>query len=341
MSDGAASLADRARAVEPVLVEPVLVPPRGLVVFILLALLATAAAGVILPGELAAVGKPSLRLTHWQPSPQEVEGIVARRDALLGAHEGDAARRAAEQAMLDALRAYMATEKLHGVQATIVDAEARAALGRLEEQIRQHSLTYRADALRAMAVRYARDVRVALERALSQLHGAGSTFAAAAQAPSPAPAMAALEQVAPGSSAIFRHIAVDTHFEGGHLSAPAALLIEALAEQRVLQLGQRLTPIPTLDSDLRRLVDRFRVEAHGGLPLKRRLQLLDELAERDASYPATYVAGVLMARAGQYRAARAMFREAARLGEHAGLARSNARWCRSQMARLDGLGEAP
>lgn len=322
-------------------VEPVLVPPRGLVAFILLALLATAVAGVLLPGELAAVGKPSLRLANWQPEGQEIERIGSRREALLAAQVGDQAKRATEQVMLDAMRAYMGSEKARGVEAMSGDAQARVALGRLEEQVREHALAHGGDALRAMAVRYARDVRVALDRTLSQLHGAGSSFAAAARGGAAHPALTTLEQVAPGSGAIFLHMGVDELFDGAHLSPAAALLVEALAEQRVLQLGQRLTPVPSLASDLRRMVDRYRVEAHGGLALKRRLQLLDELALNDASYPATYVTAVLLARAGRYRAARATFRQAASVGEFPRLARANARWCRSQMARTEALKASP
>lgn len=318
-------------------VEPVLVPPKGLVPFILLALLLSAAAGVVLPGELDAVGQPSLRLDNWQPETHEIIRIVARRDALLAANKGDRARHAAEQVMLDALLAYMTREKKQGVEAVRADPDARVALGRLEEGVRNHALLYGNDALRAMAVRYGRDVRAAVEAALAALHARGSSFAQASPEAAPLAAAVTLEQVAPGSRASLLHVGVDRYFDGQRLTAAASLLVEALAEQRVLALGQRLRPKPALASDLRTMVDRFRVEALGGLSLKRRLLLLDDLAAHDAAYPVTYATAVLLARAGRYRAARATFLHAARIGQSPRLARANARWCRREMTRDEQL----
>ncbi len=316
-------------------VEPVLLPPRGLVAFVLVAMLLTAVAGVLLPGSPGATTKPSLLLSIWIPDEVELGTILHRRQALLNATSaGRSERQQAEQVMLDGLRTIMATEARLGVQGAIADANARRARGELEERVRDHVLAHGNDALKAMALRYAGDVRLALERALVALTQSGGSLTSASDDPTARERLAHLERVAPGSTRAFAGVGVERFMNGERLGPAAGLVVEAVAEQRVLGLGQRLPhPRPELDSDLRRLLERFRVEAHAGLDLKRRLVLLEQLVARDPTYPERYVTAVLLARAGRYRAAVGAFQAAALAGQLPRLARANARWSRQQHKR--------
>jgi len=234
--------------------------------------------------------------------------------------------------MLDGLRALMAAEVRLGLEGARSDAAARRARGQLEEQVRNHVLAYGNDAMRAMATRYAGDVRLALERALVAAVRRGGSLGAPSEDADARARLDELERVAPGGARAFASVGVERFLAGDRLLAAAGLVVEAVAEQRVLGLAQRVPPPrPTLDSDVQRLVDRFRVEAHAGLDLKRRLALLEKLAASDPTYPERYVTAVLLARDGRHRAAVGAFHAAALAGQSPRLARANARWSRRQL----------
>jgi len=322
--------------------EPVLVPPQGLVLWVLLSLLATAIGGVLLPGQHSAMVTPSLALTTWLPDARELATVQQRRAALLAAMPADSLlRRQQEQRILDALRALMTREARLGVAGARADVAARRARGELEEAVRNYVLAHGSDALRALAVAYGRDVRRAVEQAVASLARSGGSLSAPPDEPTSRKLIADLDRIAPGSSRAFDGVGLRSHMAGERLRPAAALVVEAVAEQRVLILAQRVpAPRPTLDSDLERLLHRFRVEAHASLGLQRRLQLLESLAARDPSYPERYVTGVLLARDGRFRAAMGAFGAAARAGESPRQARANGRWCRQQL-RKKSAADAP
>ena len=89
------------------------------------------------------------------------------------------------------------------------------------------------------------------------------------------------------------------------------------------------------------LVQHFRVEAHAGLDLQRRLALLDELATNDPAYPGEYARGILLAREEQFAKAIPWFERASRHGPFARQARDNARWCRERAQQAATLPPPP
>jgi predicted negative regulator of RcsB-dependent stress response len=143
--------------------------------------------------------------------------------------------------------------------------------------------------------------------------------------------VAALEAVAPGWGSTVQHLNLQRFVEQGQLTAAAARLVEALAQQRILSLGARLPRPPQLASDQLELILRFRVEAHPALSLERKLVLLQQLASSDPSYPSVYVRGVLLAREGDCHGAIDAWRQAITMRQSAAVARANLRWCEQRL----------
>jgi hypothetical protein len=100
---------------------------------------------------------------------------------------------------------------------------------------------------------------------------------------------------------------------------------------------------PQLSSSAWLLVQHFRLEAHAGLDLQRRLALLDEFATTDPAYPTDYARGVLLAREEEYAKAAPWFLRASKHGPFARQARDNARWCaeRAQQAAATSASPTP
>ena len=296
-------------AAAPGLVEAVLVPPKGLVPTLLVLMLAVAGWAIFMPAPLQPLARPDLALISWQ---EGATSLAQRRDALLRASPAlpDEAAIAGEFAL------WLAREATQGTAAIARDAAARRQLAGLEERVRRFGLTHGGDNVVAAATRWGVRVRRAFE---ADLRTPGASTA--------------LDRVAPGLyRSLTRAGIAGLRQEDGALVPAAALVVESLAMQRYLALGRRLpAPRPELGSPLAILLMRFRVEAHGGLDLGRRLRLAETLAERDPAWPSTWVTAVLMARSGRYRAAQAWFERAATLGEHPDAARQNARWCRQQL----------
>jgi hypothetical protein len=309
----------------PELIEPVLVPPKGLVATVVGLLLATAFAAVWFAPPLQGTLQPSLRLDFWRQS-VDLEQLRARDDGLLRMKRD----LAAEQDLLSRFRAYLHDEARLGTDALADQPAAREALGEIEERVRALVASRGQDALRAMAVAYGREVRAALEAALlaaRQKHQALGTFM---RDGSGGPAQA-LRDVAGGLGPALAGTGLDGELQGQRLLPAAGQVVEALAQTRILQLGQRIpTGPPPLPSDAQLLLLRFRIEAHEGLSNERKLRLVDELAIADPGAPVEYLRAVLLARAGQWRQARGLFLQAAARGQAPNLARVNASWCAKQ-----------
>lgn len=316
--------------------EPVLLPPRGLVAVIVLALGMTAAVAVLWPGGLEPGTRPTLRLTSWSPTVDELARIDARRVALLRSQTSEDATRLAQEAeILAGLAQWMRQEQELGYEGARHDAATRFGLGQTEEKVRGLALRYGKEAVRALAVRYARETLGLLLETLASTQQQHLDFGALATGEPGHPALAPLRAAAPGMARALAQAGLHQLIADPSVRAAAGLVVEALVEQRVLQLCQRVpAPRPELGSDLARILLRFRVEAHSGLTLRRRLELLDQLAAGDPTYPAIYVQAVLFARAGRWRAAREGFLKAAEAGQQRVLARANARMCRERLLAL-------
>ena len=289
---------------EDELVEAVLVPPRGLVATILVMMTLVATAAVLRPKPSAAPPQPDLALTFWTEGASELHQRRERSAAAPspGADEIDAA-----------LGVWLAREATEGMNALAARPDARRQLAALEERVRAYGLKHGSGALKKAAQRWSRRVRAAVERDLL-----GSKPSATAK-------------LAPGLLPRLRRSGVLRWRQGARLHPAAALVIEALAESRYLQLARRMpTPRPALSSRMQRLLKRFQVEAHGGLSLQRKLNVAEELAQLDPAWPQTYVTAVLLARAGRYQAAEAWFERSAGARQQASRARNTARWCRAQ-----------
>lgn len=309
----------------PELIEPVLVPPRGLVPTVVALLLATAFASVWFAPPLRGTLQPSLRLDLWRQS-VDLEQLRARDDALLRVPRD----RATEHELLQRFRSYLHDEARLGADAVAEQPQAREVLGDVEERVRSLVAARGQDALRALAVSYGREVRAALETALRearQNHQSLADFLRAGQARSARD----LQDLAGGLGLALAGTGLEAYLQGATLLPAAGQVVEALAQTRILHLGQRIpTGPPPLPSDAQLLVLRFRIEAHEGLSTERKLRLLDELAVADPGAPLEYLRAVLLARAGQWRPAQASFVQAAARGQLPELARVNARWCAEQ-----------
>lgn len=312
--------------------EPVLLPPRGLVVALIVALLATAGLAVVRAPPAQDTTTPSLQLTTWLGNDVEMQAIVARDDALLKNLAAMPPESRAHIAQVrDLLKQYLALENQLGAQDLAYVPQAREKLGDLEEAVRALVLQRGPDALRGLAVAYGRDVAQAFENVLNAAAARHVDLTALLQE-QPLPAeVSQLTAVAGGIGRALAPAQLTDQMEQGHLRLAASLAIQALAQQRVFQLGVRIRQGgPQLPSDTHLLLLRFRVEAYEGTDLPRKFQLLREIDAIDPSYPGTYVGAVLLARAGQFRDAQSRFMLAAARGQGGKLARANARWCQEK-----------
>ena len=312
--------------------QPVLVKPKGLVGVILLLMVLTATLAIVRPSNLRPGAAASLALSTWQPDVQVIASIQRRRalrvkDRLPTTPDGI---RQAKQ-IVTSMRAYLLDESRLGYEGVRADPQARVRLGKLEEAIRGFALAHGNAAFRALAIAESQQGGELAERALVAATAARQPIGANRGNPN-LPAIAALEAHMPGLSGALARAGVQRFVHGERLVPAARLLIEALIEQRWMVFAQRLPPPPPQrDSDMRRLLLAYRIEAHPGLSTRRKLQLMDELSALDATYPAHYVTAVLLARERRYRAARTLFLRAATAGQLPEQARANASWCRIQL----------
>lgn len=320
------------------LIEPVLLPPRGLVAVTIAALLATAAVAVLLAPPVRAAGHASLALDTWRGTDDERAAMRAHDDALLRPQVA-APVQAAQAKVLRLLTAWLQAERVHGADVDET-AQARALLGEAEEQARTLALLAGKDALRMVAVQFGRQVRAAVEAAVQSARARDLSlqeFLVLAPAP---PESVKLADLAGALGTALAAAGIDAWGRpsaeagpGGALDPAAALVIEALAAQRVLALGVRLPDgAPELPQDAALLLLRFKVEAHEGLALARKLALLEDLETADPAYPSAYTTAALLGRAQRFRECGAWFQRAATLGQRPQQARVNAQWCGERAA---------
>ncbi len=311
------------------LIEAVLVPPKGLVAVILTALLLTAALAVwITPGHDIA-RPPNLRLDLWRSNPADLQAIDQHNQALLRLPRDPQI----ERDLRDRWQKRMAAEAEQGVDALALQPQARIDLGEMEELTRQLVSRQGSDALRTIAVAYGRDVRAALTVCIKQAAREHQPLASFLQAEPPSDAARKLREMTGGLGRALAHAGLEFLAPRGRLDPAAALVVEALAQQRLLTLGQRVPGgAPQLPSDVELLLLRFRIEAHEGLSPERKLDLLRTLAVEDPSAPVEFLRGVLMARNGQCRQAVPWLLKAAQLGQNSQVARADAQWCAAQLS---------
>jgi len=286
------------------LVEAVLVPPSGLVPTLLLLMLAVAIWAILMPAQLHPLARPDLQLRSWQEGADALQG--ERKRALAASSPADE-----EPSIARGIAVWLAREATQGAAAIAADEAARRELAALEERLRAFGLRHGRAAVAAAATRRGISVREAFE---ADLKSGGHRH---------------LASVAPGIGRTLARTGIAAwRGSDGRLVPAAALVVEGLAAQRYFGFARRmLPPRPELGSALSILLLRFRVEAHAGLDLRRRLVLAEELTALDAAWPSTWATAVLLARSGRYRAARSWFQRAAAQGERADSARHNARWC--------------
>lgn len=309
-------------------IEPVLVPPRGLVASLLIALALVAVAAVRWPSPREGDGRPDLRLHSWA---DDADDRAAARDRELAAFPA----LPDEATISRGFAAWLGMEATLGA-AVVDNAEARAQRAAVEEQVRSFGLRHGREATWAAALRWSGQVRQAVATwLLAPALGADAVAAARA-----------VDAVAPGFAALALRMHLEREVERGddgrpRLSTGAAMLIEALAADRYLELAVRLPPPrPELPTPWRRALLAARVERpDAGLDVSRRLELLDELTELDPTIPRGFILGVLLAQDRRFRGARAAFLAAAVHGEFPAVARSNARWCRRMEREQERLQE--
>ncbi len=300
--------------------EPVLLPPAGLVWTTLALLVTVAAVAILWAPPVREVVAPSLQLRDWLSDIDGIDEMQHRDDALLASDvkRGASQRAPLEQEIRKDLVSWLAYERDLGALDVESSPGARQLLSGLQERVRTLVLTAGPDALRANAVRYGRDVRAAVETAFDPLQGGKQNTLP--------------DQLAPGLRATLETVGMASHARAGRLHPAAARVVEAMAAQRMLDLGARLPDRVQLPSDVQDLLVRYRIEGNDALPIERRLQLLAKLAERDPTYPSVYVRGVLLARNGDCKQAIVMWDQAVRMRQQPALARANAGWCRVQLS---------
>ncbi len=298
--------------------------PRGLVWVTLAALLLTAAVSILYAPVALPSEAPSLELSQWPGQPWEVAEMHARTAALLKRYPPLGAE---EDGIRRELTAWLGREAELGALAAEHDFAARQLLATAEERVRRLVLARGEDALQAVAARYGVEVRIQLDAALAQLPESQRDL----QRLAGDPRGAALQQLAPGLLTALRGTGIQRLMVGNPLAPAAQLVVEALASQRVLDLGARLTPRPGLPTDVQALLLRWRVEAHEGLLPQRRAELLAQLAELDPGYPADFTAGVLAARADDCASAVQAWARAIGRRQELARSRANLRWCTKRL----------
>lgn len=306
--------------------QPVLVPPSGLVWVTLAALSLSAAGAILFAPPVVAVDPPSLQLQTWQSDEAELSDMRQRIQALLRRYPQAEAQ---EQALRGEFAVWLAQEATQGQLGVEHDFAARLHLARAEEQARQLVLSKGPDALQAAAARFGLQVREALEELLRSMPAGHAGLASVDKDIPPN----RLDQIAPGMRAALTGTGIERHMRGGALEPAARLVVEALASQRILSLGSRVTPRPALPSDVQGLLLRWRVEAHEGLTAERRAQLLAQLEAADPGYPIDFTAGVWAAREGDCQAAVAAWQRSLARRQMPARARANIRWCQAKLSR--------
>ncbi len=315
---------------EPALAEPVLLPPRGLWALALVLFVLTAVAGILWAPPLHPRVLPSLVLETWRDV--DLPAMRQRDDALLRLVAPSPEQQALERTIQAQFKVYLQREAELGGH-TADDAAARLALGAVEESVRTLVQRWGVDALRRLAVQFGRDVHRAVETAVLAARAAHQPLALHLQA-QPLPAdVSALTALAGALGTSLERTGIERQVRDGKLDPVAGQVVETIAQARFLQLGARVPGgAPQLASDAWFLVQHFRVEAHVGLDLQRRLALLDELTMTDPAYPSDYARGVLLAREDEFAKAIPWFERASTHGPFARQARDNARWCRERAA---------
>lgn len=312
--------------------EPVLLPPRGLWAVALALFVASAVAAILWAPSLKPRLRPSLTLETWRDV--DVAALRQPDDALLNHPPLSAEQVALEAAIQEQFRAYLRLEAALAGHAAD-DAAARQALGAVEESVRTLVQRWGIDALRRLAVQFGRDVHLAVEKSILAARAQHQPFAQhLAMQPLPAD-VSALTALAGALGSTLERTGIDHQVRDGKLDPAAGQVIETIAQARFFQLGARIaTGAPQLPSAAWFLVQHFRVEAHAGLDLPRRLALLDELATTDPAYPGDYARGVILAREEEFAKAAPFFERASKHGPLAKQARDNARWCRERAAQV-------
>lgn len=323
----ASASAPAAVADEDGLEEPVLVVPRGLVWVTLAALTLTAALSVVYAPAALPSSEASLELHFWPGQPWELAEMRARIDALVKRYPPLGAE---EDALRGELTQWLAREAELGALAAEHDLAARQLLATAEERVRKLVLARGQDALQAIAARYALEVRTLLETTLAQLPQAQRNLNHLAGDPRGQ----ALHTLAPGLLSALGGTGIERLMVGKTLAPAGQLVVEALATQRMLDLGARLPDRPALPTDVQALLLRWRVEAHEGLPAERRAQLLHQLAAMDPGYPADFTAGVIAARADDCATAVKAWQRAAARRQETARAKANLRWCNKRLQEL-------
>lgn len=319
-------------APDPELAEPVLLPPRGLWAVALALFVLTAVVAILWAPPVKPRLQPNLRLDTWRDI--DLTALRQPDDALLRGKVQAPEQQQLEQTIQAQFKVYLQREAALAGQ-TADDPAARIALGEVEESVRKLAQRWGKDALRRLAVQFGRDVHAAAERAILAARAAQQSLAAHLQA-QPMPAdVSALTELAGALGTTLEHTGIERQVRDGKLDPAAGQVIETIAQARFLQLGARVPGgPPQLAAAAWFLVQHFRVEAHIGLDLQRRLALLDELATTDPGYPGDYARGVLLAREEQFAEAAQWFDRASRHGPLAHQAHDNARWCRERAAAV-------
>lgn len=302
----------------PTLIEPVLVPPRGLVTTTLLLLATTAGLAVTFAPPYGDALQPSLALDFWAADAREL-AEMRQRDQQLTARIATLPSEATlrhDWARWLALEAELGSEEVQG------SSEARLLLGDLQERARTLVLQHGPDAWRAVAVRWSRDVQQSFGALAAQAQQRGVAVRDVLGTGAAAP----LDKLAPGLGRTLADTGIDAQLQGAHALA-AAEVVAGLAAMRMLDLAVRAPHPPRLPLDVQALLLRYRVEAHQGLAIERKLVLLDQLHTIEPTYPAEYVGGVLLARADDCVHAVPALARAVAAGQLPQLARVNRQWC--------------
>ncbi len=326
-------------AEEADLAEPVLVPPRGLWAVALALFVLSAAAAILWAPPLRPRLKPSLVLDTWRNA--DIAGMRAADDALLKRVPTAPEQVALEKTILAQFGQFLQREATLSGQ-TADDPAARLALGAAEESVRALVQRHGRDALSRMAVQFGRDVRAAVDKSLIASRAAQQPFAQRLVAQPLPEDVSALAALAGALGPTLERTGIERQFHDGHLDPAAGQVIETIAQMRFLLLGARVQGgPPQLSSTAMLLVQHFRLEAHSGLELPRRLALLDELATADPAYPSDYARGVLLAREEEYAKAVPWFLRASTHGPFARQARDNARWCQERAEKAAATASQP
>lgn len=269
-----------------------------LIIFLVLAVLGAATAALLLRTQQGNTEESASlpRLRTWRPS----EADVARQRALDAAARADFLLASQDEALLRWLSDFHQVE-MEAAGDPLHEAFRRAAEAyrlRVERYVRDYGL----DRYVRLGLEAAARYFSALEALSADARVRGGTLAGAVVHQPDKVEVRQLRDL--GGGFIDWAIRAELYDLSGRTDPARGFLSETLYKVRWLQWAQAIAPVDARITRFeKRTVLAYQIEEQAGLPVERRLDLLDELLTLQPDYPGEVVRLILLTRAGRVRQA--------------------------------------